>query len=50
MELVCYIVLECIDGSLSNFIPGWYIDYSESLSQFFGSDCECTVGVYFASY
>lgn len=50
MELVHCIILECIDGSLSSFIPGWYIDYSEPLSRFFDSDCECTVGVYFASY
>lgn len=47
MEPVPYIVLECIGSSLSNFIPGQYIDYSEPLSQFFDSDCECTVGVYF---
>jgi len=50
MELVRYIVLECIDGSLSIFFPSWYIHCSEPLSQFFDSEYECTVGVYFASY
>lgn len=46
MKLVDYIVLQCIDDSKSNFIPAWYIDYSEPLSRFLDSDCECTTGVY----